>query len=308
MKSFQEVDFARCIGLSAGQLHPAVCDFLNSHNFRYRVIEGLEYQMLVRDILMVIEKDSQKVGAMERRERWQDGWTENLLDYSETGDMGALVPKFIRPGRPLRLFREYIYPEDANFELNFVKLLQVWLAHHHVVQFSNVYEFGCGTGFNIAKFAEIFPGKNYFGSDFVQSSVDLVNKIGETSGLKVKGDLFDMRSPSSDYLVLPDSFVCTFGAIEQLAGDFDQFFEYLLTGKASLVAHIEPSLDLYETSSLSDLLAYKFQDKRGYSRQVCGRLRELEKGGRLRLRECRRLGFGSLFMEGYNFFLWERAS
>ena len=308
MEVFRDVDFARCIGLDAKQLHPAVREFINGHNFRYRIIEGDEYQILIRDIICTIDSDSQKVGSSERRGRWEDGWSENLADYSYTGDSESLVPKFIRPGRPLRLNREYIYPEDPHFELNFVRLLQIWLAYHYMSPFGNVYEFGCGTGFNIAKFAEIYPDKFFFGSDFVQPSVDLINKISAKSGLRMKGDLFDMLSPSSDYTILPESFVCTFGSVEQLAGEFDRFFEFLLASDASLIAHVEPSLDLYDTTSLSDLLAYKFQDKRGYSRQVYGRLRELEGSGRLRLREARRLGFGSMYMEGYNFFLWERAS
>ena len=72
---------------------------------------------------------------------------------------------------------------------------------------------------------------NLYGSDFVKSSVDLINEMGDHYGLSMKSELFNMLEPNYDYQIKENSCVFTHGAIEQLAGNFKNFINYLIQKK-----------------------------------------------------------------------------
>ena len=61
-------------------------------------------------------------------------------------------------------------------------------------------------------------------------------------------------------------------------------------------------------SKLNDYLAIKFQGNRGYSAGLLPLLERLEKLGKIELIKVRRLFFGSLYMEGYNTFVWKKVN
>ena len=58
---------------------------------------------------------------------------------------------------------------------------------------------------------------------------------------------------------------------------------------------------------LNDYLAIKFQGNRGYSAGLLPLLQRLEKQGKIELLKVKRLFFGSLYMEGYNTFVWKKV-
>lgn len=296
---------AESFGVSPNLIDHGTANLIASTNLRYQPVQGVELENLILEILQRIEVDSQVVGAPERKQKWQNGWNENLHELHSSGDENSsLVPKFIRPGAPIRWMQRYVRTEDPLFELNYVKILRSWFANRFFSQVENIYEFGCGTGFNLLEISKIFPQKNFFGSDFVQSSVEIVQTLASKHNPIKAGQVFDMLRPNQSYEILPNSAVFTFGAIEQLAGDIDPIFEFFLKSKGELFLHIEPEADFYDQKNLFDHLAYKFQTKRGYSRGISRKLRELESAGRLQIIDSRRLFFGSLFMEGYNLFVW----
>jgi hypothetical protein len=216
----------------------------------------------------------------------------------------ALIPKFIRPGQPVRLKRSFVFPNNPDFELRFVEVVRSWIFEEFFAPFDNIYEFGCGTGFNLVPLAQRFPDKNLFGSDFVQSSVDLVNSIARHYKLNLSATLFDMISPNPDYRILPSSAVFTFGAIEQLASRFESFVGFLVKQKPALCLHIEPTVELYDDAHLIDFLGIKFHRKRGYTEGFLPMLQKLAAEGRVEVQRVKRLYFGSLFMEGYSLIVW----
>ena len=306
MKQLNIFDFAELFDIDPETFSSETRQLINSLNFRYRVITGDELEHLILRILHRVESDRQIVGAPERKKTWEDGWRENLDEYRESGFSDqSLVPKFIRRDQPLRLRQAYISGEDPNFELNFIRVLRNWFAHEFFFGVDEIHEFGCGTGFNLLALAETFPSKKYFGSDFVGSSVDLVNAIGRVKNIALEGRIFDMKVPCYSYTLGRKSGVFTFGSLEQLAGDIDPFLDFLLSNNPGICLHVEPSEDLYDRNNLSDFLAYKFQSRRNYTSGLLQKLRDLETEGRVQVLKERRLFFGSLFMEGYNFFCLE---
>ena len=75
--------------------------------------------------------------------------------------------------------------------------------------------------------------------------------------------------------------------------------------KPKLVVNNEPIYELYDQDILFDYLPAKFHHKRGYTRGYLPRLRELEKEGKIQIIKHKRLNFGSLLHEGYNYIVWK---
>jgi SAM-dependent methyltransferase len=305
MATLDTAGFAELFGTAASDIKDATRSLIHSHDFSYREIVGDERDKLILDILKRIERDQQVIGAEERREVWHKGWEANLQEFLKTDfALEALIPKFIRPGQPVRLNRSFVLPNDPNFELRFVEVVRSWFFEEFFVPFDNLYEFGCGTGFNLVPLAQRFPDKKLFGSDFVQSSVDLVNSIARHYRLNLSATLFDMIAPSPDYRILPSSAIYTFGAIEQLASRFESFLGFLLKQKPGLCLHIEPTVELYDDTHLIDFLGIKFHRKRGYTEGFLPMLQKLAAEERVEIQRVKRLNFGSLFMEGYSLIVW----
>jgi hypothetical protein len=281
---------------------------ISSMDFRYTNIEGQELESLRLSILKRIDEDKQIIGAKDRTEAWSKGWQENFDQFlANEESLESLVPKFIRPNQAIRLNGEYILPIDSEFELNFVKVYRQWFLEEYFSDVDNLFEFGCGTGFNLVAASEIFPNMKLYGSDFVESAVKLVNATAKKYNIELNGELFNMLEPRYDYKIPSSSGVFTFGALEQLASEIEPMINYLLDSSPDIVVHTEPAIELYDESKLNDYLAIKFQGNRGYSAGLLPLLQRLEKQGKIELLKVKRLFFGSLYMEGYNTFVWKKV-
>ena len=298
-------DFARSFGTTADDVYEKCSDIIDKKDFAYSIIEGAERDALLLNILKQIERDQQVIGAPERQQVWNKGWKENLNEFiSSNYNLEKLIPKFIRYGQPVRFNGQYIQPYSPTFELDYFTVFRQWLFKTYFYSISHIYEFGCGTGFNLVALAQLYPDKRLFGLDFVSSSVDLLNKIAEQYRYNMSGHLFDMISPDSSFALEEDSAVLTIGAVEQLASKFEAFLEYLMEQPVSLCVHVEPTIELYDENNLVDYIAIKFQGKRGYTRNFLPYLKRLEEDRKVEILKIKRLFFGSLFMEGYNCIVW----
>ncbi|MBI4333163.1 MAG: hypothetical protein HY673_18000 [Chloroflexi bacterium] len=298
-------DFARCFGTTVEEIPNDCREYIARADFRYQRLAGEERDRTILGVLKKIESDTQIIGAPERWAAWERGWQENLRDFSDGGyDLSKLVPKFIRSGQAIRLDGDYVMPLSADFELDCYSVYRLWLFRKYLSGFDSIYEFGCGTGFNLALLAQLFPGKRLYGLDFVPSSVNLVNKLREVYHWNISGHLFDMLHPDESFKVDDNSAICTIGAVEQLASKFEPFLQFLLKRSPSLCLHVEPTIELYDENNLVDYLAMKFHRKRGYTENFLSRLRELEAENRVEILKVKRPFFGSLYMEGYPHIVW----
>ncbi len=298
-------DFARSFGTTVEDIPDSCRDIIARTDFRYEILGGEERDKILLDVLKRIESDQQAIGAPERQTTWEKGWEENLQDFIKSGyDMDTLIPKFIRPNQAIRLNRNYIMPSNPNFELDYFSIFRLWLFEKYLKEFDSIYEFGCGTGFNLVILAQLYPEKNLYGLDFVPSSVNLVNEIGKAYNWNMRGCLFDMLSPDKNLEIGNNSAIFTIGAVEQLAGKFEAFLQFLLKRPPGLCLHVEPTIELYDENNLIDYLAMKFHRKRGYTENYLTRLRELETQNRIEILKVKRPFFGSLYMEGYSYMIW----
>ena len=149
-------------------------------------------------------------------------------------------------------------------------------------------------------------GTRFVGSDFVASSTELIGLLGKKFDAKIESYLFDMKRPDYSYEIGADGAagIFTFGSLEQLAGDFEPMLDFLLEKRPKIVISIEPDVDTYDVTTLEDYLAHWFQSKRGYSAGIIRSLQEMESQGRVVIERAKRIGFGSLMMEGYNLVVW----
>lgn len=302
-------DLANAFGTGVIDIRKNCYDIIASTNLTYSIIDGYKREQLILDILKRVDRDRQVIGAPSRQKIWHDGWKENLQDFIKSKyDLNKLIPRFIRPKQPIRYNLQYIKPVNPNFELDFYSIFRLWLFKKYLKDFAHIYEFGCGTGFNLVALAQLYPDKKLFGLDFVKSSTTLVNEIAKRYGYNIKGKLFNMFSPDKKCCLEKDSAVFTVGSVEQLASKFEPFIKYLLHQPVSLYIHVEPMIELYDENKLIDYLAIKFQGKRGYTKTFLPYLRQLESRNIIEILKVKRLFFGSLFMEGYNYIVWRKVN
>jgi hypothetical protein len=262
-----------------------------------RLIEGEERDALILEILNRIDADTQVIGAPERTETWERGWNESLERFRSLPEIASLIPAFIRPHQAVRFQKQFFMP-TGNEELDHVRVMQTRIGTM-LQDCPNIAEFGSGTGYNLAKLATRFPQKNFHAFDFAPSAVELAELIRNKLNLNIYGHQFDMTKPEGDIRGGYGAF--TFGAIEQLAGNFVPFMEFLLEQRPRMVVHVEPTIELYDPANLVDALAIKFHRKRGYTE---GMLPWLQNDPRVEVLQVERTFFGSLMMEGYSMIVW----
>tara|TARA_R110000824_G_scaffold41086_5_gene122573 strand:- start:210 stop:1163 length:954 start_codon:yes stop_codon:yes gene_type:complete len=284
--------------------------FYNTLDMRYETLTSNEREDLVNEIKEKIETDLKNVKDPEREEVWFNGWKENLEAFKEKKDLEAITPKFLRTRNPVRLNGDYVVPLNPYFERDISKLLQIFIYDLFVVEeeITNVYEFGCGSGFNLLflceTYASVIPNLALCGLDFVQSSVDLISELAKHYNYRIEGRLFDMRKPDHNFKIKENSCVFTACSLEQLGTNFIDFVDYVIDQKPKICFHLEPIIENYDLSSSFDRLAIEFHQKRGYLEGLKPYLQQLEKEGIITIEFDKRFKFGSLFHEGYQLITW----
>lgn len=300
--------FASLFGISPDDFTAGERRIIAERDFRYRRFESTERDATLLLVLKRIESGDFRPSGRVRHTDWEKGWEENLARFVRSGfDLNELVPRYVRPNQPVRLNREYVMPLDPSFELNFYTVLRQWLFRTYLSEGSAIYEFGCGTGYNLALLAGIYPGKKLYGLDWAGSAVELVNRIGQAHGFNLTGLRFDMFSPDTSLQIEPGSMFLTMNSLEQLGDEHEKLIRFFLDKRPSACVHAEPFYEYYDEENLVDYVAMKYHGKRKYLTGYVTRLRQLEREGKIEILCSRRIPFGSLFHEGYSLLVWKPA-
>lgn len=307
MPSLKPIDFADIFGTTVDLLSEATRTDILAHNWNYRPIEGAERDGVILNLLDRIESRRLTFVQNEDKSRWERGWGENLDEFNASGGkLDALVPKYLRPGLPVRLYGDFVQPEDPNFETNWYLIYRAWFVQRYLSKFENIYEFGSGSGFNVAYLAQQFPKARIVGLDWAQSAVEIVETLRKKHGLNVEGRQFDFFHPDDTLQMPKGSAVFTVGALEQTGTQWGDFLEFILRMKPACCFHIEPFYEWYDhENNLVDFTAWKAHQVRNFWRGFPEKIIELEKEGRARILKSKRSNFGSLVLEGYSQFIWQ---
>lgn len=282
-------DFADSFGTSIDELP---INLIESCNFTYRILNDKNRDDVLLYVIKRIKSDKQIIASSVRKQEWQDGWNSNLKN-------NTIIPGYYMKGLPLRLNRNFIMPTDPMFEWNYFRALRTWIFKKYLIECNSFYEFGCGTGHNLYELRLLYPEMELHGFDFVPAACELVNNMG------IQGHLFDMTDPDETVKYNEKSVVFTAGSIEQLAGNYEPFLQFILKHKPSMCINIEPVIELFDDTNLMDYLVIDFYRKRGYTEGYLPRLKQLESDGKIEILKIKRTFVGSLMMEGYNIIVWK---
>lgn len=306
VKVLQVQEFADLFGTTADDFNKECLDFIKKADFRYTELEGEERDRVILDILKKIDSGQLRIAGKEGKADWEKGWSENLQNFIQKGyDLIELVPKYVRPNQALRLYKNYIVSLEANFELNFFTVFRLWLFSKYLKGFDVIYEFACGTGYNLSLLSRLFPEKELYGLDWTKASVDIVNILNKKHGMKIKGRIFDMFSPDYSLAMQPNSAVISIGGLEQLGKEHNVFTQFLLKKRPRLCIHVEPIYELYDEGNLADYLAAKFHKARKYLEGFLINLEILEKEKKIEIVKKHRMYFGSLYHDGWSMVIWK---
>ncbi len=246
-------NFARLFGITETQL-PEICRrFATTFDYEYNVPPKAVRDDVVLGVIKHIDSDKPtKVGA-QRAGIWESCWSENLRSFVSGGhDLERLVPKFIKPGQPVRLNQDYVFPRNPSFELDFYQVCRAFLFDRFFARLKSAYEFGCGSGFNLVALSKQFPHINLYGLDWSKSSYEMVDMLATTHNMKIKGLPFDFFQPDRGLDLDPDSGVLTMCALEQVGPPHEPFVDYVLAKKPTICVKMEPIVDLYDETNLAD--------------------------------------------------------
>lgn len=278
-------------------------DEVGCHDFRYRRLPQAERDAVILSVLRRLDGFTQ-VGA-HRHDIWQSAWADVARRYDESGsDLAALEPSFIGATPYIRLLGDYAQPLAAGFEFNFFRVLRHWLFAKYLAEPRHVYEFGCGSGFNLVALAQSAPDKRLVGLDWAAPAVDLIARVAADHKLPLEARRFDFFAPDPDMTLEPNTAVMTFCALEQTSERCTIFLDWLLERAPEIVVSMEPVLDFYDPDSLVDDLAIRYHTRRRYLTGYLPWLTAQAEAGRIELIKARRLRMGSLFHEGYSLLIW----
>ena len=243
--------------------------------------------------------------GLHRKNQWEDGWSENLNEYLESGDLKSIVPKYFDKHNFQRLKGKLIIPQSDNFEIGIVKIFQYIIFEKYFVNSKNIYEFGAGTGHNLLRLREVNKNASLYSMEWAKSGVEIINRVAENLGdNNLSGVCFNNFIPDYNIKLQPNSSDYTFAALEQLGANTDNLINYWITNKATLVVNMEPMAEPLDDSELLQYLSIKYFEKRGYLKGYIEKLKILEKEGKIIIHEITRTGVGSLFIEGYSIIVW----
>jgi len=304
MQTLSPAEMAKLFGCPVSEIHSACGELLQRVDLSYRLAEGAERDALLLDIVKRIDSHSLRVAGEGRQDEWERGWGENLKELIETNfDVKALVPKYIRPGEPVRLFRQLAIPAPR-FIQDYTMVFRAWAFRKFLSEARTIYDFGCGPGSHLAYLASIFPNKRLVGLDWADASAKILKALASHYGWPIEGRRFDFFNPDPTLVFESGVAVMTYGALEQIGNRYEPFLNYLVDHKPVLCLHIEPLAELYDDTNLLDYFALRYHHQRKYLDGFLTTLRSLEASGKITIDAIHRHQFGTKFAETYSYVAW----
>ena len=298
-------DFAKSFGTTVDDLPEDCKRLIAGTDFNYKVLNIRERDKLVLGILKTIEGDSLTVSGPKRQSQWEKGWSENLQSFADSNySIEVLIPKYIRSNQPIRLGFGYVMPRVANFEHYYIEAFRLWLFKKYLQDVDSVYDFGCGTGYNLTVLAKLFPDKKLYGMDWSLASQKMLNLIAKHYNMNIEAHSFDFYLPDENLRIADNSAIMTFAALEQVGSNYEAFLQFILKQSPAICINVECLSELYDEGNLVDYLAIKYHKRRNYLSGYLNRLRELEAEGAVTILKVQRLYFGSLYHEAYSYIVW----
>ena len=243
--------------------------------------------------------------GVHRQNDWESGWGQNLEDLERNSDETAIIPKYFSKFNLVRWRQELVAPVHKNMEQQMLGFILDWISDEFLRDFSNIYEFGAGTGHNLLRFRKRHDSTTLWGLDWAKSSQRIIQRIAERrEDSNIRASYFDYFNPDETFLLADSSAVVTVASLEQIGTRFEPFLTYLMKNSPRLVVHVEPIGELLDQNNLMDYLSLEYFKKRNYLSGYLTRLQELESRRKIQVVKAQRSHMGSFFIDGYSIIVW----
>lgn len=278
---------------------------IEEYHLAYQEIdEDLRDRALV-DILRTLLENGVARAGEERHGEWEKGWEENLHALAAMKTVDAAVPRYFGKRDLVRLDRRLVKAVSRDFEYRVFTVVMDWLFDRYMTESKAIYEFGCGTGYNLLRLRGFNGDAELWGLDWTASSRKIIEGLASLTGdTRLLAHGFDYFNPDSRFHLSEGAIVYTAASLEQVGDRFVPFVEYLLGQKPALVVNVEPIGELLDPENLMDYLSLLYFRKRNYLSGYLSYLQGLEREGRLEILKCQRTYTGSFFIEGHSVLVW----
>jgi len=299
-------DFGALFGGDIEEVEKYCGEFIRTFSWQYEPCTGAYRDRLLLTVLQHTDSQELKTSGLHRAKDWEDGWTENLKEFTASGfDVEKLVPKYFKQNVPVRLLGDYILPSDPNFVLNVTRSFRLFIFKKYLSGCREIHEFGCGTGHHLVCFQSIAPDKAYFGYDWAPSSQEILRILLERKGWNILGRRFDFFSPDTTVVFGRDAGVMTFGSLEQLGAEHGKYLGFILEKKPMICVDIVGLAELYDKDVLLDYVALRYHKRKHYLDGYLKKLRELESKGNVQILKVHRQKFGNLYDDPHSYVVWK---
>lgn len=306
IKSLSVEDFEGALG---EKLSPFVSERILNYSFQYTEFSPEESgELFIKIVQNLLDPNLVRAGD-HRLDQWEMGWGENLdLISRNPKDVGLIIPKYFNKYGAIRWRGRFIRPISEHFEYRSLAVIQDWLFDRYLRDANAIYEFGCGTGYNLLRARECNPNATLWGLDWAMASQQIIRQLAENGvATDIHGHRFDYFSPDESFRLMPNSVIYTVASLEQVGERWDKFIGYILHNKPKLCVHIEPIAELLDPNNFIDYLSIEYFKKRNYLNGFLDGLRQLAKEGNAQIHRAQRTYIGSLFIEGYSVIVWSPA-
>lgn len=278
---------------------------ITSYKLTYSPLLQTEVEQVYIKIINTLLDPFLVYSGPHRLKQWEKGWGQNLTELEVKKTTEAITPHYFNKYEIQRFNQSFVRGQSPDYEKNILDVILYYVFDKYMRGAEHIYEFGCGTGFNLLKVREVNPSAKLFGLDWTKSSQKIIKKMSQSGLLEnIEGYNFDFFKPNKNIKIEKNSVIYTVAALEQVNTNYKTFVSYLLKNKPDLCLHIEPIAELLDESSLIDNLSIKYFRKRNYLNGYLDYLKSLEKKGKIKIHETKRTFIGSQFIEGHSIIAW----
>ncbi len=281
-------------------------NLIKKKNIKYSELNSIQRNKAIIDTLKKISSENRIVTSKGRKKIWEKGWGNLYNIFKEKKKIQDLVPQFYskRSNSYFRLNGKFI-KSSKSFEYDMIDIFRNWYFNKYFKNIENIYEFGAGSGHNLIRLMNIFPQKKVFASDFSSNSVALLKKISNHKNYNWECFHFDMKKVNKRTTLKNNSAIYTSGSIEQLSGNVDNFFNFIIKNKPNICIHIEPMPQLFKSNNPEDMLSIIALNKKKYSTNFLEKIYELKKQKKIKIIKLLKSPFGSQLIDGMNLIVWK---
>ena len=283
-------------------LLPESRSFVETARMEYEELTDQETHIVREEVLKTLSSPL-KVSGEGRAEDWESGWAQNL--DSDITSINDLIPRYMGKFPYVRWDGRFVKSLSRGFEYDMLQAIQLCLFEKWMKSAENIYEFGCGTGHNLARVRKVNDSATLTGLDWATSSQRILLEVNRKGILKCSGKRFNFFSPDRSFQLAEKSTVYTFAALEQVGSRHQDFVRYLIDNKVDVCLSIEPVTELLDNNLEIDAFSKEYCKKRGYLEGYLSFLRDLESKGEIKILEAKRNYIGSMYLEGYMQVAWQ---